>query len=50
MQREQGMTKEEAWALLMARLERIETERDVDSIKAGAILDRELRRRRKVAA
>jgi DNA-binding MarR family transcriptional regulator len=50
LQREQGMTKEEAWAWLMARLERIETERGVDSIEAGEILDRELKRRRKVAA
>ncbi len=50
MQTNQGMTKDAAWSWLMATLERIETERGVDSTEAGAILDRELKRRRKAAA
>ena len=50
LQTDQGMTKDTAWSWLMAKLERIETERGVDSTKAGVILDSELKRRRKVAA
>lgn len=50
MQTDQGMTKDAAWRWLMAALERIEAERGVDSAEAGAILDRELKRRRKAAA
>jgi len=50
LQTNQGMTKDAAWSWLMATLERIETERGVDSTEAGAILDRELKRRRKAAA
>ncbi len=50
LQTDQGMTKAAAWAWLMATLKRIETERGVDSTEAGAILDRELKRRRKAAA
>ena len=49
-QTDQGMTKEAAWAWLMATLKRIEDERGVDSTEAGAILDRELKRRRKATA
>ncbi|MCH8996691.1 MAG: helix-turn-helix domain-containing protein [Proteobacteria bacterium] len=50
LQTNQGMTKDAAWSWLMATLERIETERGVESTEAGAILDRELKRRRKAAA
>ncbi len=50
LQTDQGMTKDAAWSWLMATLERIETERGVCSNEAGAILDRELKRRRKAAA
>ena len=50
LQTDQGMTKAAAWAWLMATLKRIETERGVDSTEARAILDRELKRRRKAAA
>jgi len=44
------MTKDAAWSWLMATLERIETERGVDSTEAGTTLDREFKRRRKAAA
>jgi len=50
LQTDQGMTKDAAWSWLMATLERIETERGVDSTEAGTTLDRELKRRRKAAA
>ena len=50
LQSDQRMTKEAAWSWLMATLERIETERGVDSTEAGKVLDRELKRRRKAAA
>ena len=50
MQTNQGMTKDAAWSWLMATIERIERERGVDSTKAGAILDRELKLRRKAVA
>ena len=47
LQTNQGMTTDAAWSWLMATLERIETERGVDSTKACAILDLELKLRRK---
>ena len=50
LQTNQGMAKDAAWSWLMATLERIERERGVDSTKAGAILDRELKLRRKAVA
>ena len=50
LQSDQGMTKERAWKWLMITIERIETERGVNGTEAGAILDRELKRRRKSAA
>ncbi len=49
LQTNQGMTKDAAWSWLMATLERIETERGVDGNEAEAILDRELKLRRKAA-
>ncbi len=50
LQTNQGMTKEGSWSWIMTTLERIEEERGVSDTEAGAILDRELKRRRKAAA
>ena len=50
LQSHQGMTGEVAWLWIMERLDQIEKERGVGKTEAGGILDRELKRRRKVAA
>ena len=45
-----GLTSEQAWSWLSDEIDRIAGERDVGVTEAGAVLDRELKRRRKVAA
>ena len=50
IERANGLTSEQAWNWLSAEIDRIAAERGVGITEAGAILDRELKRRRKVAA
>ncbi len=45
-----NLTSEQAWTWLLGEIDRIAAERGVESTKAGAILDRELKKRRKPAA
>ena len=50
IERVDNLTSEQAWTWLLGEIDRIAAERGVDSTNAGAILDRELKKRRKVAA
>ena len=50
LQRDRGMTCQAAWQWLSDEQDRIAAERGVDLTAAGAILDRELKKRRKAAA
>ena len=50
LQRNRGMTCQVAWQWLSDEQDRIGAERGVDLTAAGAILDRELKNRRKAVA
>jgi DNA-binding MarR family transcriptional regulator len=50
LQQDCGMTCQVAWQFLIDEQDRIATERCIDKIAAGAILDRELKKRRKASA
>ncbi len=45
-----GLTTEQAWKWLLEEIDRIAEEKNISSIEAGVILDRELKKRRKATA